>query len=276
MVGRVAALLALLAALALYYAFHDRLWNASTWWDIAFIGLVVTPACLALVWLVLPLRHARGLLAVGVAFGVLAWAFHVAGWNTPENFAKLFGVAAVGFAFLQYFEALSWVVLVSLIIPWVDAYSVWRGPTKVIVTKHQHVFSDFSIAFPIPGERDAANLGLPDVLQHRTFVLLVVAFAVFEWMVRTGRLTERPWGYVFPLLCAVGGGLLLTHSHAMFNLKDEFLSEVTHAPVGILGAFAGWGRWLEVRLPAAGRGAGWLWRGCFTAVGLILMFYREG
>ena len=120
------------------------------------------------------------------------------------------------------------------------------------------------------------SLTLPDVLQHRTFVLLVVAFAVFEWMVRTRRLAERPWGYVFPLLCAVGGGLLLTHSHAMFNLKDEFLSEVTHAPLGILGAFAGWGRWLEVRLPAAGHAPGWIWRACFTAVGLILLFYREG
>jgi putative copper resistance protein D len=120
------------------------------------------------------------------------------------------------------------------------------------------------------------SLTLPDVLQHRTFVLLVIAFAVFEWMVRTQRLAERPWGYVFPLLCAVGGGLLLTHSHAMFNLKDEFLSEVTHAPLGILGAFAGWGRWIEVRLPAAGRAPGWIWRGCFTAVGLILLFYREG
>jgi len=64
------------------------------------------------------------------------------------------------------------------------------------------------------------SLTLPDVLQHRTFVLLVVAFAIFEWMVRTQRLAERPWGYVFPMLCAVGGGLLLTHSHAMFNLKD--------------------------------------------------------
>ncbi|HEU4366987.1 MAG TPA: CopD family protein [Methylomirabilota bacterium] len=117
---------------------------------------------------------------------------------------------------------------------------------------------------------------LPDVLQHRAFVVLILAFGVFEWMVRTGRLPVRPWGYVFPLLCAVGGGLLLTHSHAMFNLKDEFLTEVTHTPLGILGAFAGWGRWLELRLPGAGRGPGWLWTACLIAVGLILLVYREG
>jgi putative copper export protein len=116
---------------------------------------------------------------------------------------------------------------------------------------------------------------LPDVLQHRAFVVLIVAFAVFEWMVRTGRLPVRPWGYAFPLLCAVGGGLLLTHSHAMFNLKDEFLTEVTHAPLGLFGAFAGWGRWLELRLPGAGRGSGWLWTICLIVVGLILVVYRE-
>jgi putative copper resistance protein D len=117
---------------------------------------------------------------------------------------------------------------------------------------------------------------LPDVLQHRFFVVLVVAFGVFEWAVRTERLRPRPWGYVFPLLCAVGGGLLLTHSHAMFNLKDEFLTEVTHAPIGILGAFAGWARWLEVRLPEAAAPAGWLSTACLTAVGAVLLVYREG
>ena len=116
---------------------------------------------------------------------------------------------------------------------------------------------------------------LPDVLQHRAFVVLIVAFAVFEWMVRTDRLARRPWGYVFPLLCALGGGLLLTHSHAMFNLKYEFLTEVTHAPLGVLGAFAGWGRWVELRLPEAGRTPGWLATLCLTAVGLILVVYRE-
>ncbi|MBI4636689.1 MAG: CopD family protein [Candidatus Rokubacteria bacterium] len=120
------------------------------------------------------------------------------------------------------------------------------------------------------------SMTLPDVLQHRAFVLLVVAFGIFEWMVRTGRLGTRPWAYVFPLLCAAGGGLLLTHSHAMFNLKDEFLTEITHAPLGLLGAFAGWGRWLELRLPEAGRSAGWVWTACLTLVGLLLLFYHEG
>jgi hypothetical protein len=177
-VGRAAALLAVGAPLGLYYAFHDRFWDSSTWWDIAFISVVVIPACFALVWVVLPLRRGRGLLAVGIALGILAWAFHEAGWNTPENFSKLFGVTAIGFWFLSYFETLSWVVLVSLIIPWVDAYSVWRGPTKVIVTEHKEVFTNFSLAFPIPGEKAAANLGLPDLLFFALFLAASARFAL--------------------------------------------------------------------------------------------------
>jgi hypothetical protein len=62
----------------------------------------------------------------------------------------------------------------------------------------------------------------------------------------------------------------------MFNLKDEFLTEVTHAPLGILGAFSGWARWLELRLPEAAPRAGWLSTLCFTAVGVVLLVYREG
>ena len=120
------------------------------------------------------------------------------------------------------------------------------------------------------------SMVLPDVLQHRLVVLLVVALGVFEWMVRSARLTRPGGRLVFPLLCASGGALLLTHSHAMFNLKTEFLTEVSHAPMGLLGVVMAWGRWLEVRLPAAdGRIPGWIWAASMSAIGLILLVYRE-
>ncbi len=117
---------------------------------------------------------------------------------------------------------------------------------------------------------------LPDVLQHRLVVLLIIGLAVFEWLVRIGRLTRPGWHYVFPILCAVGGAILLTHSHAMFNLKYEFLAEVSHAPMGILAVFLGWGRWLDLRLPEEdGRIPGWIWAISLLLIGLILLFYRE-
>jgi putative copper resistance protein D len=114
------------------------------------------------------------------------------------------------------------------------------------------------------------------VAQHRFFVLLVIAFGIFEWMVRSGRLASRRAALIFPLLCVVGGGLLLSHSHASQNLKDEFLLEVTHAPLGLLALLVGWGRWLEVRLPEGrARVPGALWAVGLVLIGALLIIYRE-
>jgi hypothetical protein len=188
-VGRASALLGLVAALAAYDVFHARLWNAhSDWWDVAFLAFVLMPASFALVWLILPLRRARGLLPAGLALAVLTYVFHVAGWHTPENLSKLFAVTLIGFWFLEYFETASWVVLVAFIIPWVDAYSVWRGPTKVIVTQHAQVFTTLSYAFPVPGEHAAANLGLPDLLFFALFLAASVRFELrprLTWLALT-------------------------------------------------------------------------------------------
>ncbi len=221
MVGRVAALLALCAALGLYYAFHDRLWEASTWWDIAFVSTLLIPASFALVWLILPLRAWRWSIAAAAALGLLALLFHLVGWSTPENFCKLFGVTAVGFWFLGYFETLSWVVLVALIIPWVDAYSVFapQGPTNVIVKEHEEVFTTFSFAFPIPGGSGAANLGLPDLLFFALFLAAAARFALrpgLTWLLMT-----LSFGATLALAAAWRGGLpalpLLAFSFLLAN-----------------------------------------------------------
>jgi hypothetical protein len=187
-VGRAAALLGVVAALAAYDTLHARLWNASDWWDVAFIALVLIPLSFAMVWILLPLRTARGLLPAALSLAVLTYALHVAGWHTPENIVKFCAVTLVGFWFLGYFETAAWVVLVALIIPWVDAYSVWKGPTKVIVTHHAHVFTALSYAFPIPGEHTAANLGLPDLLFFSLFLAASARFALrpgWTWLALT-------------------------------------------------------------------------------------------
>ena len=181
--GRVAALLGLLAALALYDSFHAQLWNASTWWDVAFLAFVLIPLSFAVAWVLLPWYDAHLVLAAGLALAALTAIFHFAAWETPENLAKLCAVTVIGFWFLGYFEAVSWVVLVALIIPWVDAFSVFshRGPTHRIVANHPYVLSVLSYAFPIPGEHAAANLGVPDLL---FFALFLAAAARYGLRVR--------------------------------------------------------------------------------------------
>jgi len=131
-------------------------------------------------------------------------------------------------------------------------------------------------AWPLGPQGFWASMAEPTVLQHRVFVLLVVVFGIFEWRVRTDRITSPRSALVFPLLCAVGGGLLLTHSHASLNLKSEFLLEVTHAPLGVLGISIGWARWLELRLAAPDdRMPGRIWASALTVFGALLLLYRE-
>ncbi len=115
-----------------------------------------------------------------------------------------------------------------------------------------------------------------EVVQHRVFAALPIAFGLFEWGVRTGRI--RAWwaAYVFPLICAGGGALLLTHSHAIANVKDQLLIEWTHTPLALAAIVAGWARWLELRLPGrVARVSAWVWPVCFVVIGGLLFFYRE-
>ena len=174
------AFVALAVALGFYYRFHASLPNTSTWGDVAFLSFVLIPGVLLLVYLVLPLRAARDLqlLLVAVAFALLALLLHQAGLDAPSDFAKLGAMAFVAFWFLNFFEAVSWVVLVACLVPWVDAYSVWRGPTNHIVHNHRQVFSTLSFAFPVPGEPSAANLGLPDLLFFSLFLAAAARFGL--------------------------------------------------------------------------------------------------
>jgi len=115
-----------------------------------------------------------------------------------------------------------------------------------------------------------------EVLQHRFFVVLIVIFGLFEWRVRAFDWGHNKAALVFPLGCAIGGAALLTHSHAIANIKDQLLIELTHTPLALAGMAAGWARWLELRLdPPGNRIAGWVWPVCFVLVGLLLLSYRE-
>jgi len=118
----------------------------------------------------------------------------------------------------------------------------------------------------------------PEVLLHRIFALLVIALAVFEWRVQTARVASPNIHLVFPMLIAVAGALLLTHSHSLGNIKEEVLAELSHIPLAILAVMAGWSRWLELRLPAENHTRAWLarlWPVCISLIGVFLLNYRE-
>ena len=74
---------------------------------------------------------------------------------------------------------------------------------------------------------------------------------------------------MFPLLTATGAVLLLTHNHAIANVKEQLLIELSHTPL----ALGGRRRRLVALARDCGptgnvrRWAGWVWPTCLVLVG---------
>lgn len=124
-----------------------------------------------------------------------------------------------------------------------------------------------------------STFGNGEVFQHRIATLLAFILGVMELRARTNP-KARKLRYIFPMLCAFGGILLLTHAHAEFELKSEFLIQSTHTTMGFLAMIMAAGRWLELRLVTPEgyverRVAGFIAILSMTLIGNLLMFYRE-
>jgi hypothetical protein len=172
---------ALFAAVIAWFVAAPHLPALSLWADIVLVSFVVLPVTLLLVPLALPLWSRRWMPAATVVLALAAFGFAEAGWGLPENFAKLFAAVCAGWSFLTLFERLSWVVIVALVIPFVDAISVWRGPTHALTQpKTIHVYFDVAIAFLVPAGR-AAYLGPPDVLFYALFLAAAARWGLRVW-----------------------------------------------------------------------------------------------
>jgi putative copper resistance protein D len=115
-----------------------------------------------------------------------------------------------------------------------------------------------------------------EILLHRLGALVACTLGLVEWRARVNGISSSRFPYVIPVLCAVGGLLLLGHSHTDLQLKEAFLIQITHHAIGVLAVIMACGRWLELRLtPPAGRAGGVVFTLGLCLVGLILLFYRE-
>ncbi len=130
-----------------------------------------------------------------------------------------------------------------------------------------------------------STFGNGEVFQHRIATLLAFVLGVLEIRART-RPDSTRLRYMFPILAAFGGILLLTHAHAEFELKSEYIIQSTHTTMGLLAVLVATGRWLELRLAPAegptdgsvmgeGTVAGLIAILSMFLIGNIMMFYRE-
>jgi hypothetical protein len=186
---RVAAFVLLLAGVVTWDAIAPHLDRVGLWPTVAIIAAGVLPATLGLIYLALPLWSNRRVIAVGLVVFLIA---AVVTWRTDahlaSNFAKLAAYTCGGWLFLSLFEELSWVVIIALIIPFVDAFSVAAGPTKDIIHHHVEVYSAVAVAFVAPGGI-AAGLGPPDILFFALFLATTVRWQLrpgWTWLAMTG------------------------------------------------------------------------------------------
>jgi putative copper resistance protein D len=115
-----------------------------------------------------------------------------------------------------------------------------------------------------------------EVLQHRIATLLVFVLGIIELGARMTKNPDSKLPFVFPLLAAFGGLMLLTHSHVGFQAKSAFLIQVGHTTMGIFSLILATGRWLELKLDRPGKDiAGFISVAALFQIGIILMFYRE-
>ena len=115
-----------------------------------------------------------------------------------------------------------------------------------------------------------------EVLQHRIATLLVFVLGIIELSARMTKNPDSKLPFVFPLLAAFGGLMLLTHSHVGFQAKSAFLIQVGHTTMGIFSLILACGRWLELKLDRPGKDiAGFISVAALFQIGIILMFYRE-
>ncbi len=161
---------------------------------IAVASTLVLPAFTALVWVALPLArvHELALLGAAAAAGVGWVTLYFAGLGVVSNACRLACFVLVGFWFLSLFEELWWLIVVAILVPWVDFWSVFFGPTRYVTEERPGFFENISVALHVPGEASTANIGPPDIVFFALFLAATQRFALrtgLTWLAMTAFLS---------------------------------------------------------------------------------------
>jgi putative copper resistance protein D len=122
------------------------------------------------------------------------------------------------------------------------------------------------------------SMRIPEMVQHRLSVLLLVALGWVEYLGRSGHVGRSRWAYVFPSLCLFGGFMLFSHSHDIgVSASDtQTYIYVQHAVMGTFALLAGLSRWFQLSGHEEGRWFGRLWPLFVFLLGLqMFLFYKE-
>ena len=120
-----------------------------------------------------------------------------------------------------------------------------------------------------------------EVLQHKTFALILLGLAVIELRRASGSLRAAWSAWVFPVLAVAGSTMLLFHAHdaGMMHGSDGMTTmhriQMQHFSYAAIGVGIGITKGLSDSPIPARRAFQYIWSLLMIALGVILMFYRE-
>lgn len=177
---------ALSAAAALVltaYTLLSRYLPALGWRAGIVVSAVIVTPLMALVivglWPLRALRHRILIVAAG-GFAAAALATHL-GWVPASNLAKVLVAACLGFWLAQEIEALWWYVPVAGVSAGVDLFSVFAGPTKVLLAHGPVVVGYFTVAmtwFGYSWHQAYTALGTSDLIFFSLYYAAAERFAL--------------------------------------------------------------------------------------------------
>jgi len=130
----------------------------------------------------LPLRDRGGWLLLGFVAGIGgSIVLTYLGAVPLANVAKLVGAASFGFWIAAQVENVTIVVVIALLIPAVDIFSVFFGPTKAILEGEPSRVGYFVVAFTWLGytfEEAYSALGISDVFFYALFLACARGFGL--------------------------------------------------------------------------------------------------
>jgi len=116
-----------------------------------------------------------------------------------------------------------------------------------------------------------------EILQHKTFGVLLLVVGTVELLRRYGRLTHFVWTVPLPLLATVAGAMLFGHSHGLHPSAQKIA--VHHAMMGTVALVAGSSKFLSGWFHPSSRSPHvtweWIWGGLVFGLGILLLWYSE-
>ncbi len=122
------------------------------------------------------------------------------------------------------------------------------------------------------------SMRIPEMVQHRLSILLLLALGMVEHLGRGGQVRQSRWAYIFPSLCLVGGFMLFGHTHDLGVAADDSQTYIAlqHGVMATFALLAGLSRWFQLRQYQEGRWFGRLWPLFVFFLGLqMFVFYKE-